>query len=121
MENKYEWLYNNCINGNWRDSRAYIKRKSKKFLVGFIDYLNEFNEIQDILNETGNFPFGCSLEDAGADFGGWNSRAQENLLETICQSCKRAVYVGRGENYQFDEKLGYDICNDCFEKKEVKT
>ena len=47
MEDKYEWLYNNCINGNWTDSRAYMNRKSKKFLVGFIDYLNEFNEIED--------------------------------------------------------------------------
>jgi hypothetical protein len=47
MENKYEWLYNNCINGNWRDARKYMNRKSKKFLIGFIDYLNEFNEIED--------------------------------------------------------------------------
>ena len=40
-ENKYEWLYENCVNGNWMDARKYMKRKSKKFLVEFILSVSE--------------------------------------------------------------------------------
>lgn len=75
------------------------------------------DEVQDVLNDVGNFPFQFSLDEQGAEFGAWSSRAQESLREITCESCKRVVDVGRGGNYQFDVERGFDICNECFEKR----
>ena len=43
-ENKYEWLYNNYVNGNMLECRDYMHKKSKKFLVEFIRYMAEYEE-----------------------------------------------------------------------------
>ena len=38
-EEKFEWLYENWINVNRMESRTYVKKRSKKFIVGFIQYV----------------------------------------------------------------------------------
>jgi hypothetical protein len=75
-------------------------------------------EAQDMVNNASeHYPFGYSIRDTQEKFGMWNNDIIDNLRDETCQACGRLVAVERGENYQFDEKLGYYICNDCFEKK----
>jgi hypothetical protein len=38
-EEKFEWLWDNWINGNRRDARELMKEQSKEFVVKFILYV----------------------------------------------------------------------------------
>jgi len=82
---------------------------------------NSHDEVKYIFDSANGRPFGILPESLANILSVWTENVKECLAEQTCQECKRLVCVGRGENYQFVESLGHDVCNECFEKRGEKS
>jgi hypothetical protein len=51
-EEKFEWLYDNWVNGNRKDARDLMKKQPKTFVVNFIQYIaTHFRTTRDVEDE----------------------------------------------------------------------